>query len=267
MLATLASGNTPQLGLDLQGGFSVVLQAKNVNGKAPSDENVEKAKEIIRQRVDGLGVAEPEITRQGDTVIVELPGVKNRTKAQSLVGCTAKLEFRPVLARAQAQTPRSTTTSRSRTTTTRGASSSSTPSSAPTTAPAGNGQSGLGAVGDERGRVGGGGAARALHDHAAHHASHHPEHRGAVDHDGAHGHVDDGGRSDDDRAVLQGRGAHHDLGSEPGAAGGSTGSTPTTAADRSPPTQACSPTTPARSTTSSVRWASRATPSARPPPP
>jgi preprotein translocase subunit SecD len=95
-VATLASGNTPQLGLDLQGGFSVVLTAK---GNVASD-SVDKAKDIIRQRIDGLGVAEPEVTRQGKDVIVELPGVKDRTKAQRIVGQTAKLEFRPVLQQA-----------------------------------------------------------------------------------------------------------------------------------------------------------------------
>ena len=97
--ATLAlvTGNSPVLGLDLQGGFSVVLQAKEVDGRLPSEESVEKAKDIIRQRVDGLGVAEPDITRQGRTVIVQLPGVKNRAQAESVVGCTAKLEFRPLI--------------------------------------------------------------------------------------------------------------------------------------------------------------------------
>ncbi len=94
---TVATNTRPTLGLDLQGGFSVVLQAKEVNGRLPSEESVEKAKDIIRQRVDGLGVAEPDITRQGRTVLVQLPGVKNREKAQELVGNTAKLDFRPVL--------------------------------------------------------------------------------------------------------------------------------------------------------------------------
>src|SRR6476620_6489110 len=97
VLVAVTSHTKPTLGLDLQGGFSVVLQAKPVNGRLPSEESVEKAKDIIRQRVDGLGVAEPDITRQGRTVIVQLPGVKNRAKAESVVGCTARLEFRPVL--------------------------------------------------------------------------------------------------------------------------------------------------------------------------
>lgn len=91
------TGSKPMLGLDLQGGFSVVLQAKPVKGELPSEEGVERAKEIIRQRVDGLGVAEPDITRQGRTVVVQLPGVTDRAKAESVIGCTARLEFRPVL--------------------------------------------------------------------------------------------------------------------------------------------------------------------------
>ena len=61
----VATSSAPTLGLDLQGGFSVVLQAKEVNGRLPAEDSVEKAKDIIRQRVDGLGVAEPDITRQG----------------------------------------------------------------------------------------------------------------------------------------------------------------------------------------------------------
>jgi preprotein translocase subunit SecD len=97
LFGSVLSGTSPVLGLDLQGGFSVVLQAKAVNGQLPSQDAVEKAKDIITQRVDGLGVAEPDITRQGRTVIVQLPGVTNRAKAESLVGCTAKLEFRPAL--------------------------------------------------------------------------------------------------------------------------------------------------------------------------
>jgi preprotein translocase subunit SecD len=94
----IATNTSPTLGLDLQGGFSVVLQAKEVDGELPSEESVEQAKDIIRERVDGLGVAEPDITRQGRTVVVQLPGVRNRERAEAVVGCTAKLEFRPVLA-------------------------------------------------------------------------------------------------------------------------------------------------------------------------
>lgn len=97
IVVPIATDRHPTLGLDLQGGFSVVLQAREVDGRLPSEESVDKAKEIIRQRVDGLGVAEPDITRQGRTVVVQLPGVTDREQAESVVGCTARLEFRPVL--------------------------------------------------------------------------------------------------------------------------------------------------------------------------
>src|SRR5262245_10914999 len=90
---TLLAGNSPELGLDLQGGVSVVLAP---TGNA-SGEQLDQALNIIRARVDALGVAEPEITRQGDAIVVQLPGVKNRDRALELVGQTAELRFRPVI--------------------------------------------------------------------------------------------------------------------------------------------------------------------------
>ncbi len=93
LLATLVAGNSPELGLDLQGGVSVVLAP---TGEATGDQ-LDQALSIIRDRVDALGVAEPEITRQGDAIVVQLPGVKNRDRALALVGQTAELNFRPVL--------------------------------------------------------------------------------------------------------------------------------------------------------------------------
>ncbi len=90
---TIASGNKPLLGLDLQGGVSVVLQPTT---KADS-EALDQSVEILRSRVDALGVAEPEIARQGDTIVVDLPGIKEQGRALALVGQTAELRFRPVL--------------------------------------------------------------------------------------------------------------------------------------------------------------------------
>ena len=94
LAGTLVADNEPLLGLDLQGGVSVVLE--------PVEETEEgaltQAIEIIRQRVDGLGVAEPDINRQGDAIVVQLPGVDNRDRALELVGQTAELRFRPVIA-------------------------------------------------------------------------------------------------------------------------------------------------------------------------
>jgi len=113
--ATLATGNSPQLGLDLQGGASVVLQPRE---KVPQGV-LDQAIEIIRNRVDALGVAEPEITRQGESIIVSLPGVENRERALQVVGQTAQLLFRPVIQQLPAEpTPTSSSTSTSSTTST-----------------------------------------------------------------------------------------------------------------------------------------------------
>ncbi|MEZ5408775.1 MAG: SecD/SecF family protein translocase subunit [Acidimicrobiales bacterium] len=73
---TVASGNKPLLGLDLQGGVSVVLQPTTKVDSEALDQSVE----ILRSRVDALGVAEPEIARQGDTIVVDLPGIKEQAE-------------------------------------------------------------------------------------------------------------------------------------------------------------------------------------------
>ncbi len=105
IIYTLAVGNEPLLGLDLQGGASVVLEPKNVDGSEVTDETLDQAVEIIRNRVDGLGVREPEITRQGDTILVQIPGVEDQARAIDLVGQTAELRFRPVLSDGVAGAP------------------------------------------------------------------------------------------------------------------------------------------------------------------
>jgi preprotein translocase subunit SecD len=134
-LATLISGNAPVLGLDLQGGISVVLAPV---GEVKSDASLDKAVDIIRSRVDALGVAEPEISRQGNNVIIDLPGVRDRDKARRLVGKTAQLRFRPVLAQVPPETAKTTTTTKAKTSSTTaaaGATSSSTAATTTTTAP------------------------------------------------------------------------------------------------------------------------------------
>jgi preprotein translocase subunit SecD len=95
LAAVFATDTTPQLGLDLQGGISVVLAPK-AGVKVKSDA-LGQAVNIIRNRVDSLGVAEPEVSRQGNNIIVNLPGVKDRERAVDIVGQTAELRFRPVL--------------------------------------------------------------------------------------------------------------------------------------------------------------------------
>jgi preprotein translocase subunit SecD len=108
LLATIVSGNRPVLGLDLQGGVSVRL----VPVGDPSSGALDVAVDIIRNRVDALGVAEAEVSREGGDVVVNLPGVKDRDKAQRIVGRTAELRFRPVLAQLppEGETPETTTT-------------------------------------------------------------------------------------------------------------------------------------------------------------
>ena len=86
--------NEPLLGLDLQGGVSMRLIATEVVDEAMLDQTVE----IIRNRVDALGVAEPEISRIEQGVMVSLPGVDNQERALALVGTTAEMRFRPVCA-------------------------------------------------------------------------------------------------------------------------------------------------------------------------
>jgi len=96
--------HTPKLGLDLSGGTQVILTpSPNQGGAAVTDDQLKQAVEIIRQRVDGFGVAESEVTTQGSgqnaSIIVSIPGVTNSAILNSLA-TTAKLDFRPVLAEA-----------------------------------------------------------------------------------------------------------------------------------------------------------------------
>ncbi|HVP36933.1 MAG TPA: protein translocase subunit SecD [Terriglobales bacterium] len=85
-----------KLGLDLKGGMHVVLQVDKTNLKPEeSKDAVDRALEIIRNRIDQFGVAEPLIQKQGeDRIIVELPGLQDVERAQNLIGQTAQLEFR-----------------------------------------------------------------------------------------------------------------------------------------------------------------------------
>ncbi len=87
-----------RLGLDLQGGVQLVYEARPTKQQPEiTQESLDRALDIMRDRVDALGVAEPEITRQGDAIIVELPGVKDQAQALDVVGQTAELRFRPLL--------------------------------------------------------------------------------------------------------------------------------------------------------------------------
>ncbi len=97
---SVAAGNSVLLGLDLEGGAEVVLEpAEDTELEGEDlDQALDRSVEIIRNRVDGLGVAEPDITRQGDRIVVQLPGVEDQQRALEVVGQTAELRFRPVCA-------------------------------------------------------------------------------------------------------------------------------------------------------------------------
>jgi SecD/SecF fusion protein len=82
------------LGLDLQGGLSVILEGQSTATNPVTDEKMTQAVKVIQDRVNRLGVAEPEIQRQGaDKISVQLPGIANPEEALKLIGKTAVLEF------------------------------------------------------------------------------------------------------------------------------------------------------------------------------
>jgi preprotein translocase subunit SecD len=84
-----------RLGLDLKGGSHILLECVD-SPEAPLDEDsVKRVVEIVRNRIDQLGVAEPLILRQGEKrVLVQLPGIADPQRAVEIIGQTALLEFK-----------------------------------------------------------------------------------------------------------------------------------------------------------------------------
>jgi len=84
----------PTLGLDLQGGLEVTLQAVPPPDRQLTKEDLDRSVDIMRNRVDKLGVTEPEIRTQGaDQIVIQLPGVKDPEAAAEIIGTTAQLEL------------------------------------------------------------------------------------------------------------------------------------------------------------------------------
>ena len=104
---------SPHLGLDLEGGLSVVFTP---NQKV-STTTLQNAANIMSLRANALGVTQPNIITQGDEIVVQMPGVKDPQKILKVLGTTAQLYFRPVLCGAPAYSP-STGTAKTTTTTT-----------------------------------------------------------------------------------------------------------------------------------------------------
>ncbi len=86
-----------RLGLDLRGGTQIVLEARGTPDEIVTSDTVARTLEVLRRRVDELGVSEPSLQRSGERrIIVELPGVTNPEEALEVIGRTAQLTFHPV---------------------------------------------------------------------------------------------------------------------------------------------------------------------------
>ncbi|MBO9577317.1 MAG: protein translocase subunit SecD [Microbacteriaceae bacterium] len=91
------AGLKPKLALDLQGGTQLILAPRLAEGQTITDEQLQQAVSIIRQRVDSAGVSEAEVTAQGGTnIVVSIPGTPS-DDTLARVQAAAKLDFRPVL--------------------------------------------------------------------------------------------------------------------------------------------------------------------------
>lgn len=105
----LALTTPAKLGLDLEGGTQIVLQTKDSDRVKADAEATDRALEVLRGRVDALGVAEPTLARSGENrIVVELPGVQDPREAAEVIGQTAQLGFHEVLsvpAEAEPQVP------------------------------------------------------------------------------------------------------------------------------------------------------------------
>ena len=94
----LLATRPPRLGLDLRGGTQIVLETRDGEFAEANAVTTDEALEVLRRRVDELGVTEPALARSGERrIVVELPGVTDPAQAVRVIGRTAQLTFRPVL--------------------------------------------------------------------------------------------------------------------------------------------------------------------------
>jgi preprotein translocase subunit SecD len=91
------AGRSTKLGLDLKGGLGIIFRAKDTPDMKITEEKMQQAELVLRNRVDALGVAEPEIQREGSrNILVQLPGIKNPEEVTDFVKKPAVLRFRIV---------------------------------------------------------------------------------------------------------------------------------------------------------------------------
>lgn len=124
---------TPKLALDLEGGTQIILAPQLEDGQTASQEQLDQAVSIIRQRVDASGVAEAEINTEGNNVVVRIPGELD-AETRARIESSAKLELRPVLLSSGATSSSSIDPSASAEPTEPAEDLESTPSVAPTDA-------------------------------------------------------------------------------------------------------------------------------------
>src|SRR6187549_343603 len=115
-IGNVVTKNTPILGLDLQGGVSVILAPV----EAASQSDLIVIRDLIRSELENQGIAEPDVRVQGQAIVVDLPGVKDQQDALDAVDVSGVVELRPVVTMAEC------------------AASSATPTVGPTTTVAGD---------------------------------------------------------------------------------------------------------------------------------
>ncbi|MFI1585489.1 protein translocase subunit SecD [Embleya sp. NPDC020630] len=98
MSTYIAATVPPRLGLDLRGGTQIVLETRDSPTAKADRDATDRTLEVLRGRVDALGVSEPTLVRSGERrIIVELPGVQDPRRAAEVLGRTAQLTFHPVV--------------------------------------------------------------------------------------------------------------------------------------------------------------------------
>jgi len=97
-------GNSPVLGLDLQGGVSVILRP----AEAASADDLLVIRDLVRDQLENTGIAEPDVRVEGDNIVVDLPGVKDQEEALDAADVAGIVTFRPVYQCGLAPTPSST---------------------------------------------------------------------------------------------------------------------------------------------------------------
>jgi SecD/SecF fusion protein len=96
--------STPKLGLDLSGGTQITLETSDSPTVEADAEATDRTLEVLRGRVDALGVAEPTLARAGENrILVELPGLQDPREAAEVIGRTAQLSFHPVISAGEQQ--------------------------------------------------------------------------------------------------------------------------------------------------------------------